>query len=36
MTGFNQGRFVKGMVSGTLMLLDAEKLLAEVVSKEES
>ncbi len=34
MTGTNQGRFLKS--SGTLMVLDTEKMLADIVSKEES
>lgn len=33
-TGANQGRFIKGIVSGTLMVVDTEKMLADVVSKE--
>jgi chemotaxis signal transduction protein len=36
MTGANQSRFVKGVISGTLMLLDTENLLADIASKEES
>jgi chemotaxis signal transduction protein len=36
MTGVHQSRFVKGIISGTLMVLDAEKMLADIASKEES
>jgi hypothetical protein len=36
MTGAAQGRFVKGVTSGTLMLLDTERMLADVICKEES
>ena len=36
MTGANQGRFVKGIISGTLMVLDTEKMLAEVTAQQES
>jgi purine-binding chemotaxis protein CheW len=36
MTPANQGKFVKGLISGTLLLLDTEKMLAEVISQEES
>jgi purine-binding chemotaxis protein CheW len=36
MTGAYQARFVKGIIQGTLMVLDTERMLAEVVSKQES
>lgn len=36
MTGANRSKFVKGLAEGTLMVLDTERMLADVVSKEES
>jgi purine-binding chemotaxis protein CheW len=36
MTRAGQGKFVKGIISGTLLFLDTERMLAEVISTQES